>query len=185
MIDSSKFLFFNAAFFDWRLRRIMSDFRCSIAEPRRWSAADVAAWVQWARRQLQLPSVPMESFNVDGATLASLTEEEFCQRAPQVSANILSSVLLYNKTGAQGRSENYTYKWLQKIFLFICYFFFAVNILLSIIFFCNFFHFPLNILRSMIQFACSKKFWYINLIKWKRRFPSLLPCFLEISRQNF
>lgn len=53
-------------------------------EPRRWSAADVAAWVQWARRQLQLPSVPLESFNVDGATLASLTEEEFCQRAPQV-----------------------------------------------------------------------------------------------------
>ncbi|KAK2587314.1 hypothetical protein KPH14_003033 [Odynerus spinipes] len=52
-------------------------------EPRRWSAADVAAWVQWARRQLQLPSVPLESFNVDGATLASLTEEEFCQRAPQ------------------------------------------------------------------------------------------------------
>lgn len=52
-------------------------------EPRRWSAADVAAWIQWARRQLQLPSVPLESFNVDGATLASLTEEEFCQRAPQ------------------------------------------------------------------------------------------------------
>ncbi|CAL7948300.1 unnamed protein product [Xylocopa violacea] len=52
-------------------------------EPRRWSAADVAAWIQWARRQLQLPSVPLESFNVDGATLATLTEEEFCQRAPQ------------------------------------------------------------------------------------------------------
>lgn len=57
-----------------------------ITEPRRWSAADVAAWIQWARRQLQLPSVPLESFNVDGATLASLTEEEFCQRAPQVSS---------------------------------------------------------------------------------------------------
>ncbi|XP_012261581.2 DNA-binding protein D-ETS-4 [Athalia rosae] len=52
-------------------------------EPRRWSAADVAAWVQWARRQLQLPSVPLESFNIDGATLASLTEEDFCHRAPQ------------------------------------------------------------------------------------------------------
>ncbi|XP_043281929.1 DNA-binding protein D-ETS-4 [Venturia canescens] len=52
-------------------------------EPRRWSAADVAAWVQWARRQLHLPSVPLESFNIDGATLASLTEDDFCQRAPQ------------------------------------------------------------------------------------------------------
>ena len=46
-------------------------------EPRRWSAADVAAWVQWARRQLQLPLVPMESFNVDGTILASFTEEDF------------------------------------------------------------------------------------------------------------
>lgn len=67
----------------------MLDYWLLIAEPRRWSAADVAAWVQWARRQLQLPSVPLESFNVDGATLASLTEEEFCQRAPQVSANYI------------------------------------------------------------------------------------------------
>lgn len=66
--------------------RINVDFL--VVEPRRWSTADVAAWVQWARRQLQLPSVPLESFNVDGATLASLTEEEFCQRAPQVSVNI-------------------------------------------------------------------------------------------------
>lgn len=62
-------------------------------EPRRWSAADVAAWVQWARRQLQLPSVPLESFNIDGATLASLTEDDFCQRAPQVS--ILNIFILY------------------------------------------------------------------------------------------
>lgn len=76
------------------VRRITSDRRLLIAEPRRWSAADVAAWVQWARRQLQLPSVPLESFNVDGATLASLSEEEFCQRAPQVSANALSFALL-------------------------------------------------------------------------------------------
>lgn len=44
----------------------------------------MAAWVQWARRQLQLPSVPLESFNIDGETLASLTEEDFCRRAPQV-----------------------------------------------------------------------------------------------------
>lgn len=54
----------------------------------------MAAWVQWARRQLQLPSVPMESFNVDGATLASLTEEEFCQRAPQVSATSVRFTLV-------------------------------------------------------------------------------------------
>lgn len=91
----------RARFF--RPRRITSDRRLLIAEPRRWSAADVAAWVQWARRQLQLPSVPLESFNVDGATLASLSEEEFCQRAPQVSANALSSVLAHNTKSVAAR----------------------------------------------------------------------------------
>ncbi|XP_001607130.2 DNA-binding protein D-ETS-4 [Nasonia vitripennis] len=52
-------------------------------EPRRWSTADVAAWVQWAKKQLQLPTVPLECFNIDGVTLVSLSEEEFCRRAPQ------------------------------------------------------------------------------------------------------
>ncbi|EZA57523.1 DNA-binding protein D-ETS-4 [Ooceraea biroi] len=64
-------------------------------EPRRWSAADVAAWVQWARRQLQLPSVPLESFNVDGATLACLTEEEFCQRAPQCGSMLYAQLEIW------------------------------------------------------------------------------------------
>ena len=54
-------------------------------EPERWSVENVAAWMQWAGRQLQLPSLPADSFNVDGVTLASFTEEDFCQRAPQVN----------------------------------------------------------------------------------------------------
>ncbi|XP_011503533.1 PREDICTED: DNA-binding protein D-ETS-4 isoform X2 [Ceratosolen solmsi marchali] len=52
-------------------------------EPHRWSMSDVAAWVQWAKRQLQLPLVSLDRFKVDGLTLATFTEEEFCQRAPE------------------------------------------------------------------------------------------------------
>ncbi|KOX74107.1 DNA-binding protein D-ETS-4 [Melipona quadrifasciata] len=74
-------------------------------EPRRWSAADVAAWIQWARRQLQLPSVPLESFNVDGATLTSLTEEEFCQRAPQCGS-ILHAQLEIWKAAVEDSPRN-------------------------------------------------------------------------------
>lgn len=54
-------------------------------DPQRWSIKDVTAWLQWAKKQLQLPTLTLDSFNIDGITLASFTEEDFCQRAPQVS----------------------------------------------------------------------------------------------------
>lgn len=88
------------------------------SEPRRWSAADVAAWVQWARRQLQLPSVPMESFNVDGTTLASFTEEDFCHRAPQVCAENPTNIFSFQHFISYLRFficyKNYNKKWTEK-----------------------------------------------------------------------
>ncbi|KYN31823.1 DNA-binding protein D-ETS-4 [Trachymyrmex septentrionalis] len=80
-------------------------------EPRRWSAADVAAWVQWARRQLQLPSVPMESFNVDGATLASLTEEEFCQRAPQCGSMLHAQLEIWKAAVEESPRNTLAASW--------------------------------------------------------------------------
>lgn len=148
-IGSPSVWFFDATFFDWRPRRVTPDFRCLIAEPRRWSAADVAAWVQWARRQLQLPSVPMESFNVDGATLASLTEEEFCQRAPQVSANIETFWLTLIRftlveIRAHGRSENYINGYKVVFFLRLLFFLCTIKALLNGIFPCNFLIFDIK-----------------------------------------
>ncbi|EGI64084.1 DNA-binding protein D-ETS-4 [Acromyrmex echinatior] len=80
-------------------------------EPRRWSAADVAAWVQWARRQLQLPSVPMESFNVDGATLASLTEEEFCRRAPQCGSMLHAQLEIWKAAVEESPRNTLAASW--------------------------------------------------------------------------
>ncbi|KYM77899.1 PREDICTED: DNA-binding protein D-ETS-4 [Atta cephalotes] len=80
-------------------------------EPRRWSAADVAAWVQWARRQLQLPSVPMESFNVDGAMLASLTEEEFCQRAPQCGSMLHAQLEIWKAAVEESPRNTLAASW--------------------------------------------------------------------------
>ncbi|KYM97139.1 DNA-binding protein D-ETS-4 [Cyphomyrmex costatus] len=80
-------------------------------EPRRWSAADVAAWVQWARRQLQLPSVPMESFNVDGATLASFTEEEFCQRAPQCGSMLHAQLEIWKAAVEESPRNTLAASW--------------------------------------------------------------------------
>nr|XP_012219982.1 PREDICTED: DNA-binding protein D-ETS-4 [Linepithema humile] len=80
-------------------------------EPRRWSAADVAAWVQWARRQLQLPSVPLESFNVDGATLASLTEEDFCQRAPQCGSMLHAQLEIWKAAVEESPRNTLAASW--------------------------------------------------------------------------
>ncbi|XP_076675463.1 DNA-binding protein Ets98B isoform X2 [Andrena cerasifolii] len=80
-------------------------------EPRRWSAADVAAWIQWARRQLQLPSVPLESFNVDGATLASLTEEEFCQRAPQCGSMLHAQLEIWKAAVEESPRNTLAASW--------------------------------------------------------------------------
>lgn len=132
--------------------REVTDFRFLIAEPRRWSAADVAAWVQWARRQLQLPSVPMESFNVDGATLASLTEEEFCQRAPQVSVNILLSAFTLVETETWAIIQMIT-KYSSCLSFFLRGKDFTERHL-----FLRLFHFRYYILRVKIEFARLKYF---------------------------
>ncbi|XP_070151092.1 DNA-binding protein D-ETS-4 isoform X1 [Polyergus mexicanus] len=80
-------------------------------EPRRWSAADVAAWIQWARRQLQLPLVPLESFNVDGATLATLTEEEFCQRAPQCGSMLHAQLEIWKAAVEESPRNTLAVSW--------------------------------------------------------------------------
>ncbi|XP_012288118.1 DNA-binding protein D-ETS-4 isoform X2 [Orussus abietinus] len=80
-------------------------------EPRRWSAADVAAWVQWARGQLQLPSVPLESFNVDGATLATFTEEEFCQRAPECGSMLHAQLEIWKAAVEESPRNTLAASW--------------------------------------------------------------------------
>ncbi|XP_034952070.1 DNA-binding protein D-ETS-4 [Chelonus insularis] len=80
-------------------------------EPRRWSASDVAAWVQWARRQLQLPSVPLESFNIDGETLASLTEEDFCHRAPQCGSMLHAQLEIWKAAVEESPRNTLAASW--------------------------------------------------------------------------
>jgi hypothetical protein len=56
----------------------------SSTDPLQWSNEDVKAWLLWTLRQYSLPLVPVEYFTMDGSHLATLTEQDFIQRAPQV-----------------------------------------------------------------------------------------------------
>lgn len=71
-----------------RLNLILYDPDSSIAsfviDPMLWSPAHVNSWVMFTLQHFNLPLVPAEYFNMDGAALVALTEEEFNQRAPQV-----------------------------------------------------------------------------------------------------
>ena len=56
----------------------------SFADPKNWSIDDVRTWLVWNSRQYNLPIV-MELFNVTGAVLTTMSEQDFVQRTPQVS----------------------------------------------------------------------------------------------------
>ncbi|XP_044728377.1 DNA-binding protein D-ETS-4-like isoform X2 [Chrysoperla carnea] len=60
---------------------------CSVlgisSDPTLWTNEDVKAWLLWTCDQFNLPPVQIDYFNMDGQTLASLSKEEFTQRAHQ------------------------------------------------------------------------------------------------------
>lgn len=60
-----------------------------------WSTADVKSWVMFTLQHYNLPMVPAEYFNMDGAALVALTEEEFNQRAPQVNHDPFKIIVYY------------------------------------------------------------------------------------------
>lgn len=54
------------------------------AEPSKWTADDVKAWLLWTLRQYALPMISFDYFNMDGSMFVMLSEEDFQARAPQV-----------------------------------------------------------------------------------------------------
>lgn len=61
-----------------------------------WSSSDVKAWIVFTVQHFNLPMVPAEYFAMDGAALIALTEDEFNQRAPQVSFFQHNANYIYN-----------------------------------------------------------------------------------------
>ncbi|RZC37626.1 Ets and/or SAM PNT domain containing protein [Asbolus verrucosus] len=52
-------------------------------DPTQWSAADVLSWLQWTSRQFGLSDPVPEQWDLNGSSLASLSEEDFTRRSPQ------------------------------------------------------------------------------------------------------
>ena len=54
-----------------------------MVDPSAWSKDDVRGWLVWTSRQCNLGPLPLEHFDIEGASLVALTEEEFRMAAPQ------------------------------------------------------------------------------------------------------
>ncbi|KAF4520180.1 hypothetical protein B566_EDAN003892 [Ephemera danica] len=86
-----------------QLRRDV-DNTCSVLgispEPSQWTVDDVKAWLLWTLSQFSLPMIAMEYFNMDGAALAALTENDFEQRAPQCGSTLYAQLEVWKATSA-------------------------------------------------------------------------------------
>lgn len=61
-------------------------------DPTRWSPADVLSWLQWTSRQFGLSELVANQWDLNGASLIALTEDDFTRRSPQV----LNFTFVYN-----------------------------------------------------------------------------------------
>ncbi|XP_026326708.1 DNA-binding protein D-ETS-4-like isoform X4 [Hyposmocoma kahamanoa] len=64
-------------------------------DPMLWNPANVNSWVMYTLQHFNLPLVPAEYFNMDGAALIALTEEEFNQRAPQAGSTLYAQLEIW------------------------------------------------------------------------------------------
>ena len=63
------------------------------ADPAKWTVEQVSQWLGWAQEEFGLDPLDKTLFNVDGERLCSLTREEFIQRSPQYTGDVLYSHL--------------------------------------------------------------------------------------------
>ncbi|KAH8025507.1 hypothetical protein HPB51_009447 [Rhipicephalus microplus] len=72
--------------------------------PYQWSVANVHSWLVWTQQQYGCPSFRTDYFNMNGAALCSLSEEDFRIRAPG-SGDIFSAQLEIWKSAAHLRTS--------------------------------------------------------------------------------
>lgn len=70
-------------------------------DPTLWTPEDVRAWVMWTVRQFSLPPVQLALFDMEGASLAALTETELTQRAPQSGSLLFAQLEIWKASCAE------------------------------------------------------------------------------------
>ena len=74
------------------------------ADPQKWSHRQVEQWLEWATQEFGLNLVDVSKFRVNGMQLCTFTKDDFLQRAPPYTGDILylHLTLLITRRGVCG-----------------------------------------------------------------------------------
>ena len=59
------------------------------ADPSRWSSKDIAQWLEWAMQEFGLDAIDVAKFQLNGTQLLSLSKEDFLERTPPYTGDVL------------------------------------------------------------------------------------------------
>ena len=55
----------------------------------KWSSKHVAQWLEWSMQEFGLDSIDISKFQLTGSQLLSLSKEEFLEKAPPFTGDVL------------------------------------------------------------------------------------------------
>lgn len=62
-------------------------------DPAKWTVQQVSQWLDWAVKEFSLDTVDRTHFQMSGSQLCELNKEDFVQRAPAYTGDVLHSHL--------------------------------------------------------------------------------------------
>lgn len=74
-------------------------------DPMKWTSKHVAQWLEWSMQEFGLDAIDMSKFQLTGSQLLSLSKEEFLERAPPFTGDVLYAHLKL----LQARSGKHAY----------------------------------------------------------------------------
>ena len=76
-----------------------------LLDPMKWTSKHVAQWLEWSMQEFGLDAIDMSKFQLPGSQLLSLSKEEFLERAPPFTGDVLYAHLKL----LQARSGKHAY----------------------------------------------------------------------------
>lgn len=97
-----------------------------IADPAKWTEAQITKWLQWAIQEFHLESINMNNFRMTGQTLAKMAKEDFLQLAPPFMGDILWEHLDCLKKGKWLGNKPSLSLILMDYFIWLCWCLFSL-----------------------------------------------------------
>ena len=61
----------------------------NFTDPTKWSSKHISQWLEWATQEFGLDTIDASKFQLSGTQLLLLSKEEFLERAPPYTGDVL------------------------------------------------------------------------------------------------